>query len=97
MHKILKKKAPHHLIYIYLIIKMFNFYLTFTFICLGYKVLAQDGIHLNQLTLYLDFNYTNQSVDIELRNKNIISIDPTTFNGFNNLTILNLNYNNILK
>jgi hypothetical protein len=76
---------------------MFNFYLTFTFICLGYKVLAQDGIHLNQLTLYLDFNYTNQSVDIELRNKNIISIDPTTFNGFNNLTILNLNYNNILK
>ena len=77
----------------------YYYYLFFAlFICLiEQNPLAQTGIHLNQTTLFLDFNYSNTSVDIELRYKNIVSIDPTTFNGFNNLKILNLNSNPIQK
>jgi Leucine-rich repeat (LRR) protein len=61
------------------------------------KVSTENGINLNSTILFIDFNYSNQSVDIELANKNIITIDPGTFNGFSFLKTLNLNYNPLIR
>ncbi len=60
-------------------------------------VLTENAINLNSTILFFDFNYSNQSVDIELPNKNIITIDPETFNGFTNLKTLNLDYNPLIR
>ena len=57
------------------------------------NVSTQNVVHLNSSILFTQFNYSNRSIDIELANKNIITIDPDTFNGFNRLNILNLDYN----
>lgn len=56
-----------------------------------------SAISLNQDVLIETHGFSINSVEIDLTDKNITEIDINTFNGFNNLEILNLEENLITR
>ena len=52
-------------------------------------------ISINQTILFQEYNYNNNSIVIDLSNKNLDNIDINTFKGLNNLESLYLNDNKI--